>query len=61
MFSGIQVFGLQPGHAVCKHAAHGVERSKDDDSISGVCCCYGSLQRLHGVGIGGGLGVLAGV
>ena len=38
------MFGQQPGYAVCKDATHGVERSKDDDSISGVCRRYGCLH-----------------
>ena len=41
------MFGQQPGYAMHKHATHGVERSKDDDSISGVCRSDGSLQRQH--------------
>ena len=33
-----KMFGLKAGHAVPQDAAHRVERSEDDDSISGVRC-----------------------
>ena len=55
------MFGKQPWHALCEYATHGIERSKDHDSISGVRLGDGRLQGLHGVGKGLGTGVFAGV
>ena len=42
------MLGKQPGDAILQNAAHGVERSKDNDSISGVCGIDGRLQGQHG-------------
>ena len=42
------MLGKQPGDAILQNAAHGVERSKDHDSISGVRSIDGRLQGQHG-------------
>jgi hypothetical protein len=39
------MFGLKARHALLQNATHGEERSKDDNSISGVCRSHGSVQR----------------
>ena len=45
------MLGLQTGHAIQKHTAHRMEGTKDDDSISGVSCQHGCLQRIGGAGM----------
>ena len=42
-----QVFGLKAGHSVLQHAAHRVERSEDEDSISGVRGGHRCAQGRH--------------
>ena len=55
------MFGKQPGDTVLQYAANGVERSEDNDSISGVCGIDGGLQGQHGSFEEGRRDVLTGV
>jgi hypothetical protein len=39
-----QVFGVQFGNAILQNASHGVERTEDQDSISGSCRSNGVIE-----------------
>ena len=56
-----QVFGVQFGDAILQNAAHGVERTKDQDSISGCSRSNGRIEGFLRGRIGAGLGILASV
>ena len=52
---------MQFGNAIVQNAAHRIERTKDQDSISGACRCNGCFEGFLRRQVLAGFHVLAGI